>query len=71
MDHTRACSKSSRAALAWTKNKRSLRKMRNLKPAELRILKNRGKKAEDKTRKGINRKTREIAFGHSQKIEAN
>ena len=30
MDQTRACSKSSRTALAWTKKKRSLR-MRNLK----------------------------------------
>ena len=44
VDQTRTCSKSSRAALAWIKKKYSLRKMRNLKQTELRILKNRGKK---------------------------
>ena len=43
--------------------------MKNLKETELHRLENRGRKAEDKMRKG-NRRPQESALGHSQKIVA-
>ena len=70
MDQTCACSKSSRAALAWTKKKRSLRNEK--------LKANRASDTEEQRKERLRirremrkiRKTRETTPGHSQKIEA-